>query len=102
MTAVNKQVSKGKACYKKIPLDVSIHLGYLRQDMGVGGVDLLKRYPNFSKTSIYRHMTKKIGDNIAEKRKGNKGRPKVKTPRDTRNILQQVKRVNLICSPHLW
>ena len=90
MTAMNKQVCKGKGRYKKIPLDISIHLRYLHQDMGVGGVDLRKRYPNFSKTSIYRHMTKKIGDNIEDRRKGNKGRPKVITPRDVRNILRQV------------
>ena len=64
MSAMNKQVCKRKDRYKKMPLDVSIHIRYLHQDMGVGGVDLCKRYPNFSKTSIYRHMTKKLGISV--------------------------------------
>ena len=54
--------------YKKIPMDVSIHVRYLHQDKGKGLKDLILKYPENSKTSLHRHskltigVTKKMGD----------------------------------------
>ena len=54
--------------YKKIPMDVSIHVRYLHQDKGEGLKDLILKYPENSKTSLHRHskltigVKKKMGD----------------------------------------
>ena len=80
--------TKEKKKYTKLPLDVSIHLRYLHQDKGVPLKDLLKRYPQYSKTNIYRHSKKKIGENSVDNRKQNKGRPRKLTERDDRQIIQ--------------
>ena len=76
--------------YRKIPLCVSVHLRYLHQDLGIKGTDLVKRFPKYRRSAIYRHMLKEVGDVVVDKRKGNKGRPKVLTLRDERNILRQI------------
>ena len=81
-------VVKEKKKYSKIPLDVSIHLRYLHQDKGVPLKDLRKRYPKFSKTSIHRHSQKKIGENVIDKRKQNRGRPRKLSERDERHLEQ--------------
>ena len=39
---------------------MSIHLRYLYQDKALKGKELLKRYPVYSKATIYRHASKPI------------------------------------------
>ena len=72
----------------KIPLEVSLHLRYLSQDKGETLVDLCKRYPKYSKTSIFRHSKKPIGDTKPDRRVNNKkaGRKKLLTDRDVRQL----------------
>ena len=80
-----------KKIYKKIPLDVSVHIRYLYQDKGVKGKELLQRFPQYSKASIYRHAKKVIGgEAIFDKRKNNNGRPRKLTARDKRNLFRQI------------
>ena len=55
----------------KIPPHVSFRLRYLFQDKGVRGKELLKLYPEYSRTSLSIDSTQ-----VADKRKFNKGRPK--------------------------
>ena len=76
--------------YKPIPLEVSLHLRYLHQDGGCSGKELVKRYPQYSRTSIYRHMVKEIGDSECDKRHANCGAPRRLSLRDERNILRQI------------
>jgi transposase len=76
--------------YKQMPIHVSIHLRYLHQDLGVKGNELLKRYKDYSRASIFRHAKKKITDITVDKRKFNQGRPKKLSVRDERNILRQI------------
>ena len=73
---------------KKMPLEVSVRLRYLHQDKGVKICDLVKRFPNYSKSNIYIHA--KLPDEAAKTdgRKLNKGRPKVLTVRDKRKIIR--------------
>ena len=77
----------------RVPIDVSIHWRFLHQDMGKTWREIQstkKLYRKFSKATISRHMTKRIGDNTIDKRSNNKGRPKKISDRDRRNILRQV------------
>ena len=47
---------KTKKKYKNIPLEMSIHLRYLHQDLGCSLAQLRKRYQSYSKTSIFRYV----------------------------------------------
>ena len=40
----------------KVAIQVSIHLRYICQDKGLQGKELLKRYPQYSKVTIYRQQ----------------------------------------------
>lgn len=75
---------------KKVPVDVSVHMQYLHQDLKLKGKALLKRFPNYSKSSIYRHAKKPIGTPAIDKRRNNPGRPSKLSERDKRAILRQV------------
>ncbi len=78
--------------YKKIPLDVSIHLKYLYQDKGLCVKELVKRYPAYARTSISRHAKKPIGNAKADGRVGNKnaGRKPKLSERDVRRLEQSL------------
>ena len=73
---------------KKMPLEVSVRLRYLHQDKAVKIYDLVKRFPNYSKSNIYIHA--KLPDEAAKTdgKKLNKGRSKVLTVRDERKIIR--------------
>ena len=79
-----------RAQYKKMPMEVAVHLKYLHQDGGVSGRDLVKRYPQYSKSSIYRHMKRPIGVNTGDRRRFNKGRPRKLDEREERLLVRQV------------
>ena len=72
--------------YSKVPLDVSVHLRYLHQDLKLPLKELQKRYPSYSKTSIHRHSKKAIGGVTVDGRHTNKGRPPKLSERDVRHL----------------
>ena len=74
--------------YKKIPLDVSIHLRYWYQDKGETISELVKRYPAYPRTSISRHAKKPIGNAKPDGRVGNTtaGRKSKLSERDVRRL----------------
>lgn len=78
----------------RVPIDVSVHWRYLHQDHGKTWREIHSNkengYNKYSKATICRHMTKRIGDNVIDKRKHNKGRQRKLTDRDRRIILRQV------------
>ena len=77
----------------KVPIDISVHWRYLHQDLRKTWAKIKrynKKYKKFSKATICRHMKKQIGDNVMDKRKFNKGRPRKLSLRDERNILRQI------------
>ena len=77
---------------KAIPVEVSVHIRYLYHDLGLKGEDLLKKYPQYSKASIYRHAKKPIGEKRDCRIKSPKaGRPPKLTPRDLRSLDRQIK-----------
>lgn len=75
---------------KKIPLEVSVRLRYLHQDKGIKICELVKRkeFCAYSKSNVYVHAKKQIHDVKEDKRKENRGRPKLITERDERNIIR--------------
>jgi len=87
-----------KSKYKKIPLEVSIQIRCLYQQCGITRKVLCKKYPTYSKASVYRHAKKSIGTNSEfDKRKNNKGRPKKLTSRDNRALIRQIPKLRKDC-----
>ena len=61
----------------KIPLHVSFRLRHLFQDKDFRRKKLLKLYPEYLRTSLYRHAVKSIDSTqVVDQRKFNKGKPK--------------------------
>ena len=58
----NNNNHKNKKKYQKMPLAVSVELRIMHQKFGVGLKELLKQYPQYPKTSIYRHSLKPLGE----------------------------------------
>ena len=74
--------------YKKAPLEVSVHMRYLHQDLGIKTRAIIKKYPQYSKSSIYRHANKSSGVVKEQKNKG--GRPTKMSVRDQRILRKYV------------
>ena len=85
-----RELQRRKKKYQKVPLEVSLHLRFMHQDVKISGKELVKRYRRYSKASIYKHMVKPIGETVEDRRHTNPGRPSVLSERDRRLILQQV------------
>ena len=47
--------------FLKEATEISVHLRYLYQDKGLRGKELLKRYPQYSKATIYSHPCYQTG-----------------------------------------
>ena len=61
----------------RIPPQVSFRLRQLFQDKAVRCKELLKLYPEYSRTSLYRHAAKSVDSiQVVDKLKFDKGRPK--------------------------
>ena len=73
--------------YKKIPMDVSIHVRYLHQDKGDDLKDLILRYQEYSKTSLHRHSKLPNGVYQKDGRHQSKGRKRLLSDRDNRKII---------------
>ena len=75
-----------------VPKETSIYMRYLFQDKGLRGNELLKRFPKYSKATIYRHTTQPIDEVTSfDKRKHNKGRPRKLSIREERNIMRHLR-----------
>ena len=48
----------------------------------------MRRYPQYAPRSIYRHAKKCLGEEVFDKRRQNKGRPRKLTLRDERSIIR--------------
>ena len=80
--------------FTKIPPHVSFRLRYLFQDKGVRGKELLKLYPEYSRTSLYWHAVKSTDSTqIVDKSKFNKGTPKKVSLREERIILREIRKL---------
>ena len=77
-----------------VPVKTSLYMRYLFQDKGVKGRQLLKTFPNCSKSMIYRHVQLPIdaGDQ-QDKRICNKERPRKLTAREERNLVRELQKL---------
>ncbi len=66
-----------KKPYCKIPLQVSVELRKLHQNVGMPGSVLVKQFMKYSPASIYKHMVKPMPDQTDDKRRNNPGRPRL-------------------------
>ena len=80
-----RQVNKS---YKSVPLEVSVQLRVLHQECGMGIAKLQSKFPEYPKTTIYRHMKKRIGDVKPDGRKKNCGAPKKLKKRNERQLMR--------------
>ena len=78
----------------KITSHVSFRLRYLFQDKGVRGKELLNLYPEYSRTSLYRHTVRSVDSTqVVDKGKFNKRRPKKVSLREERIILREIRKL---------
>ena len=86
----------------KVAIQVSIHLRYICQDKGLQGKELLKRYPQYSKVTIYRHPTKPVQVPPQAKAPQRRGRPSKLTNREKQQIPVEIKKTScdswIICN----
>ena len=73
-----------------MPVEISCQVRALYQVAGLRGKELLKKFPGYSKATIYRHAKLPIGTVKVDKRKYNKGRPRKLSVRDTRHIARTI------------
>ena len=73
---------------------MSIYLRYLHQESGIQCSELVRRYPQYSPRSIYRHAKKCVGEKVSAKKRQNTGRPRKLTSRDERNIIRTVHKLH--------
>ena len=66
--------------YKKVPLEVSVRMTYLHQEMGMKTRDITKKYPQYSTLSKYRHANKSL--HVVKEQKNKGGRLTKMTVRD--------------------
>ena len=59
-------------------------------NVGIRGKQLLDLFPNVSKSAIYNHALRPLGEPLLDRRHQNKGRPEKLNERDKREILRQV------------
>lgn len=73
--------------YKKIPIDVSVHVCYLHKGEDIK--HLISKYPEYSKTFLDRHSKLPIGvyQNNKDGRYQNKGRTRLLSDRHNRKII---------------
>ena len=68
----------------------SVYMQYLQQDKGLSCNQILRRFPQYSKATIYRHVKRPIDHNVFDRRINNPVSPKKLTERDQRNIIRAV------------
>ena len=80
--------------YKKVSVRHSAEMAVMFQHGKVKGKRLLQMFPQYSRTSIYRHATKPISaEEPVDKRKFNKGRPRKLTANDERHIFMAINKL---------
>lgn len=83
--------------YQRMPLAVSLLLRYLHQEKKEPLTRLVQMYPQYKRTTIFRHMKKPMADihtTTAENHNRKKaGRPRKATDRDMRKILSALRRL---------
>ena len=90
--------TKNKNKLKRVTMEESLYMRFLYVEKGVPVFDLMKRFPGYSRATIFRHVKRPVNRPF-DKRKLNKGRPKKLSLRDERNIVRQISRMRSKIGP---
>ena len=71
-------------------MEVSIHFRFLHQEIGLRGRALTRRYPEYSRASIYCHAKKRTEAQHTGKRHTNQGKPRKLTEHGRRSLLRNI------------
>lgn len=82
----------------RVTLEESLYMRFLYREQEVSVNELRRRFPDYSRATIFRHVRKDIKRPF-DRRKLNKGRPRKLTIRDERNLLRHIKRLRLNVGP---
>ena len=74
----------------KVPLRLSLCMALLHQENGVPIKDIVRKYPKYSKSSIYRHCKYSLDNVTGDKRKHSKGRSLILSTRDERKFIREL------------
>ena len=75
-TSKNVNSLAKRKTYRNIPIEISMHLRFLHQDLGMNGKDISRKYQKYKKTPIYRHMKMYIKETDIDARTHSPGRIK--------------------------
>lgn len=87
----NKENECPKKKWTKVSIQHSAEIAALHQKSNLKIKELVGMYPQYSPRSIYRHSKTKFNEETHDKRKFNKGRPKLLNDYDRRNIVRNIK-----------
>lgn len=76
--------------YKIMPSSLSTYVKYIHQESGIGIAEMKRRYPAYSKTTLFRHMKGNVAVEFEDRRHGNRGRPREICDRDERLTLRNL------------
>ena len=75
-----------------------LYMKFLYVEKGVPVVESMKRFPGYSRATIFRHVKRPV-NRLFDKRKLNKDIPKILSLRDERNIVRQISRLRSKMGP---
>ena len=73
----------------------SIYMQYLNQDKGLSCNQIMRRFPQFSKATVCRHVKRPINHNVFDKQIKKSVRPKKLTKRDEKYIIGAIHRLRI-------
>ena len=82
----------------RVTMEEFLYMKFLYVEKGVPVVELMKRFQGYSRATIFRHVKRPV-NRLSDKRKLNKGRPKILSLRDERNIVRQISRLRSKIGP---
>ena len=78
---------------QKVHCNTAAEIKVLYQVHGVRGKKLLEMFPHLSKSTVYEHARRPLGENFTDRRSGNGGRPRKVDAALERRILREVRRL---------
>ena len=81
-------------------MEESLYMRFLYVEKGVFVSELMKRFPGYSRATMFRHMKRPVNRPF-DKRRLRKRRPKKLSIRDERNIVRQISRMRSKIGPFI-
>ena len=85
---LESKLARKRRSYKGIGQKLSIYLRYLHHEMGLGIVEIHRRYPQYPKTCLYRHMKQELEVDEGDSQHKSSWWPRKATVRDCWQIIR--------------